>query len=32
MVFIEEEVLLSKCVVDEDIMNLIINLVEVFYI
>lgn len=32
MVFIEEEVLLSKCVVDEDIMNLIINFVEVFYI
>lgn len=32
MVFIEDEVLLSKCVVDEDIMNLIINLVEVFYI
>lgn len=32
MVFIEDEVLLSKCVVDEDIMNLIINFVEVFYI
>lgn len=32
MVFIEDEVLLSKCVVDEDIMNFIINLVEVFYI